>query len=166
MVMVHESVDDLRFSLRWIYAGGALALLWGSIQALNIASPSPSLFAFLERAADVYLDPTSTPGSHRRSDLRAALVCRADYFAVAALVPGGCLEWLHRFPPPLALADGRMAAGRLVGHLIALYILARRPDEPGRSGFHQFLVVSPAPAARQGYGSVRMATRRRWLSRA
>ncbi|OGO39239.1 MAG: hypothetical protein A2W35_07665 [Chloroflexi bacterium RBG_16_57_11] len=50
MVMVHESIDDLRFSLRWIYAGGALALLWGSFQAFNIALPSPSLFALLERA--------------------------------------------------------------------------------------------------------------------
>jgi O-antigen ligase len=50
LVLLHDTVEDLRFSLRWIYAGGALALLWGSIQALNIAFPSPSLFAFLERA--------------------------------------------------------------------------------------------------------------------
>lgn len=50
LVLLHETVEDLRFSLRWIYIGGALALLWGSIQAVNIAIPNPSLFAFLERA--------------------------------------------------------------------------------------------------------------------
>jgi len=50
MVVLHETVDDLRFSLRWIYAGGAIALLWGSIQAVNIAFPGAGLFAFLERA--------------------------------------------------------------------------------------------------------------------
>jgi hypothetical protein len=49
-VLLHESVEDLRFSLRWLYAGGAIALLWGTIQAVNIAAPSQSLFAFLERA--------------------------------------------------------------------------------------------------------------------
>jgi hypothetical protein len=50
LVLLHETVDDLRFSLRWIYAGGAIALLWGTIQAVQIAFPNPSLFAFLERA--------------------------------------------------------------------------------------------------------------------
>jgi hypothetical protein len=50
LVLLHETVDDLRFSLRWIYAGGAIALLWGSIQAVQIAFPDPSLYAFLERA--------------------------------------------------------------------------------------------------------------------
>lgn len=49
LVLLHDTAEDLCFSLRWIYAGGALALLWGSIQAVNIAFPSPSLFAFLER---------------------------------------------------------------------------------------------------------------------
>lgn len=49
IVLLHETVEDLRFSLRWIYAGGAVALLWGSIQAANIAFPIPSLFAILER---------------------------------------------------------------------------------------------------------------------
>jgi O-Antigen ligase len=52
LVLLHESIDDLRFSLRWIYAGGAIALLWGSIQAINIAFPTPSLFAFLVRAQE------------------------------------------------------------------------------------------------------------------
>jgi hypothetical protein len=50
LVLLHETVEDLRFSLRWIYAGGAIALLWGSVQAVQIAFPDPSLFAFLERA--------------------------------------------------------------------------------------------------------------------
>lgn len=31
-VLLHESWDDLKFSLRWLYAGMGLALLWGSLQ--------------------------------------------------------------------------------------------------------------------------------------
>lgn len=49
LVLLHETVEDLRFSLRWIYAGAAIALLWGSIQAIHIAFPDPSFFAVLER---------------------------------------------------------------------------------------------------------------------
>ena len=49
IVLLHESVEDLRFSLRWIYAGGALALFWGSIQAFQIAFPTPALFSVLAR---------------------------------------------------------------------------------------------------------------------
>jgi len=31
-VLLHENWDDLKFSLRWLYAGMGLALLWGSLQ--------------------------------------------------------------------------------------------------------------------------------------
>jgi len=31
-----KTIDDLRFSLRWIYTGGLLALSWGSLQAVYI----------------------------------------------------------------------------------------------------------------------------------
>lgn len=42
-----DTLEDLRFSLRWIYAGGAVALLWGSIQAAALRSASG--FAWLSQ---------------------------------------------------------------------------------------------------------------------
>ncbi len=68
-VLLHESVDDLRFSLRWIYAGGAIALLWGTIQAVNIAAPNQSLFAFLERAQTYISIRPLRRGPDRRHDV-------------------------------------------------------------------------------------------------
>ncbi len=44
-----QSPADLRFSLRWIYAGIGAAMLWGSAQAYNILAPNPEYFAFLEK---------------------------------------------------------------------------------------------------------------------
>ncbi len=45
-----QTVQDLRFALRWLYTGSTLAFAWGSIQAVHIARPNPALFAFLEKA--------------------------------------------------------------------------------------------------------------------
>lgn len=39
--------DDLRFSLRWMYIGFAIALLWGSLQAVYILHFSPGYFDLL-----------------------------------------------------------------------------------------------------------------------
>ena len=47
--LLPDSVDDLRFSLRWIYAGVSLALLWGSLQAIYIFRYDPTWFNFLDR---------------------------------------------------------------------------------------------------------------------
>jgi hypothetical protein len=44
-----ENLEDLRFTLRWIYAGGALALLWGTLQAGYIIHYSDSWFGLLAR---------------------------------------------------------------------------------------------------------------------
>ncbi len=44
-----DTLEDLRFSLRWIYAGGGLALLWGSIQAVALLERSAEGFAWLSR---------------------------------------------------------------------------------------------------------------------
>jgi hypothetical protein len=41
------SQDDLRASLRWLYAGFALALLWGSLQAVYVASFNPDYYKLL-----------------------------------------------------------------------------------------------------------------------
>ncbi len=35
--------------MRWIYAGVSIALLWGSVQAINILAPGPALAAFLQK---------------------------------------------------------------------------------------------------------------------
>jgi len=49
IALLPENIEDLRFSLRWIYIGCALALFWGSLQAINISSPDTRWFAFLEK---------------------------------------------------------------------------------------------------------------------
>jgi hypothetical protein len=43
------SGEDLRFSLRWIYAGVAIAMTWGTCQAYNILFPNSTYFDFLQR---------------------------------------------------------------------------------------------------------------------
>jgi hypothetical protein len=47
--LLPETVEDLRFSLRWIYAGISVAMVWGMFQAFYILSPSPEYFSFLEK---------------------------------------------------------------------------------------------------------------------
>jgi O-Antigen ligase len=47
--LLHENWDDLKLSLRWLYVGFALALSWGSLQALYVIHFSPRYFAILNR---------------------------------------------------------------------------------------------------------------------
>jgi O-antigen ligase len=49
IALLPENEADLRFSLRCIYAGGAMALGWGSLQALNLVWSNPTLFYYLEK---------------------------------------------------------------------------------------------------------------------
>lgn len=49
IALLPENEADLSFSLRCIYLGGAAALAWGSLQAVNILHPDPTLFAILEK---------------------------------------------------------------------------------------------------------------------
>lgn len=44
--------DELRFSLRWLYVGFGLALLWGSLQALYVVIVSPRWFEIMSRIQD------------------------------------------------------------------------------------------------------------------
>jgi hypothetical protein len=48
MAVLPETIEDLRFSLRWSYAGCAIAMLWGSIQASHITSFNARFFSFME----------------------------------------------------------------------------------------------------------------------
>jgi hypothetical protein len=50
IALLPETARDLQFCLRWIYAGLSIALLWGSVQAINILTPRPALAAFLQKA--------------------------------------------------------------------------------------------------------------------
>lgn len=43
------SGEDMRFSLRWIYTGVAIAMAWGTCQAYNILFPSATYFDFLKQ---------------------------------------------------------------------------------------------------------------------
>jgi F0F1-type ATP synthase membrane subunit c/vacuolar-type H+-ATPase subunit K len=49
VVLWPQSKEDLRSSLRWIYAGFSLALLWGSLQALYVVRFSSGWFDFLSK---------------------------------------------------------------------------------------------------------------------
>lgn len=47
VTLIPQSADDLRFSLRWIYAGLILALVWGSLQAVYMLDIVPGWFDFM-----------------------------------------------------------------------------------------------------------------------
>jgi len=44
-----NSQDELKFSLRWLYIGFGLALLWGTLQALYVVILSPRWFEIMSR---------------------------------------------------------------------------------------------------------------------
>jgi O-antigen ligase len=46
----HKNKDDLKYSLRWLYIGFALALFWGSLQAIYVVHFFPRWFDFLSSA--------------------------------------------------------------------------------------------------------------------
>ncbi len=46
-VLLHNNWQQLKFSLRWIYLGFSLALLWGSLQAAYVAFYTPSYFKLI-----------------------------------------------------------------------------------------------------------------------
>jgi hypothetical protein len=50
VVLLHTSWEDLRFSLRWLYAGMAAALLWGTFQIVYVIHFSPAYFRFINAA--------------------------------------------------------------------------------------------------------------------
>jgi len=47
--LLPETIEDLHFSLRWIFAGGILAMLWGSMQAVYVLHYDPNWFSLLEK---------------------------------------------------------------------------------------------------------------------
>jgi hypothetical protein len=47
--LLPETIDDLHFSLRWIFVGGILAMLWGSLQAIYVLHFDPRWFSLLEK---------------------------------------------------------------------------------------------------------------------
>lgn len=48
VVLIPETIDDLRFALRWSYAGCAVALAWGTVQAWQILSVNKKIFSYME----------------------------------------------------------------------------------------------------------------------
>lgn len=49
IALLPDTVEDLRFTLRWIYTGCAAALFWGSLQAVYVLHFNPVWFGFLHR---------------------------------------------------------------------------------------------------------------------
>jgi hypothetical protein len=54
IVLLHDGWDDLRFSLRWLYAGMAAALLWGSLQIVYVLYYSPAYFQLMNAAQRLF----------------------------------------------------------------------------------------------------------------
>lgn len=46
--LLPRSLEDLRFSLRWMYAGFGVALLWGSLQAIYVIHFTPGWYRFMD----------------------------------------------------------------------------------------------------------------------
>jgi len=49
VALIPQTWDDLRFSLRWLYAGFAVALFWGSLQAIYVIKFHPAYFDLLRQ---------------------------------------------------------------------------------------------------------------------
>ena len=49
VALLPRTPDDLRLSLRWLYLGFILALIWGSLQAVYVLHFTPHYFQFLSR---------------------------------------------------------------------------------------------------------------------
>jgi hypothetical protein len=49
VALIPETPEDLRFTLRWLYAGFAIALLWGSLQVVYILKFHPAYFDLLKQ---------------------------------------------------------------------------------------------------------------------
>jgi len=49
MALLPETIEDLRFTIRWIYAGGIIALFWGTMQSIYILQFNPSYFNLLTK---------------------------------------------------------------------------------------------------------------------
>lgn len=50
VVLIPETIDDLHFTLRWSYAGCAVAMAWGTVQAWQILSFNKKIFSYMEFA--------------------------------------------------------------------------------------------------------------------
>jgi O-Antigen ligase len=50
--LLPRSSEDLRFTLRWLYIGFAVALLWGTLQAVYVVNFSPHYFNQIQHVQD------------------------------------------------------------------------------------------------------------------
>lgn len=49
IALLPERWEDLNYSLRWLYIGFAIALLWGTVQAVYVIHYSPTYFNWIDR---------------------------------------------------------------------------------------------------------------------
>jgi O-Antigen ligase len=52
VTLLPRSSQDLRFTLRWLYIGFAIALLWGTLQAVYVVNFSPQYFDKIQHVQD------------------------------------------------------------------------------------------------------------------
>jgi hypothetical protein len=133
IAVLPRTIEDLRFSLRWIYAGGCAALAWGSLQAAAILISSQRLFAFLEKAQTFIsirpLNPERAPG----------LTYEPHWFAeqiILLILPWTLAAILNNY------TVFRHRWGRLTGEMLVLgWALVVLPFTFSRSGLLNLVVV-------------------------
>ncbi|HLF91172.1 MAG TPA: O-antigen ligase family protein [Anaerolineales bacterium] len=55
VALIPEDQEELRFTLRWLFIGFAVALLWGSLQAVYVVLPnSPTMRAFFDQLNELH----------------------------------------------------------------------------------------------------------------
>jgi O-antigen ligase len=52
VALLPRSSEDLRFTLRWLYIGFAIAMLWGTLQAVYVVNFSPHYFNQIQHVQD------------------------------------------------------------------------------------------------------------------
>jgi O-antigen ligase len=158
-----ESLDDLRFSLRWLLAGGAVGLAWGSVQALVMLLQRPAWFAALDRVqAFISIRPL-------RPDRISGLTYEPHWFAeqILLLILPWCLAAVFTNTTVFAWRKGRFTieAGLL---LWALLLLPFTYSRAGLANLLALLALSvlalrPLPAGERPSGWWRSLARRRTL---
>ena len=54
VALVPRTIEDLRSTMRWIYAGFVIALIWGSVQALYIIHWNPAYFHIVNKIQEYF----------------------------------------------------------------------------------------------------------------
>jgi hypothetical protein len=157
-----ETVEDLRFALRWLHIGCAAALAWGSLQAAAMLLQRPAWFAALDRMqANISIRPL-------RPDRISGLTYEPHWFAeqLLVLLLPWCLAALFTNTSVFSWRKGRLT----VETLLLAWVLLLMPFTYSRAGLANLLalmalsvlLLRPSPTRRGQGGCVACCAGGRW----